>query len=272
MFALASFKAGQGTLQRKKDVATVAKKKEQHTRCAQLRIRRKLARTREPHRLKEREEAKHDGHATQAATKKAATMAGAEAKEFVPTVTAVREKASPLTTPPSSSPTEEEGAEVVQSESNNEEKKEAGKAELTKMPGPQKATSSVVPLPSQDEVVDEKEEEQRKKKKKKKKKKKTPSKTAERREVESGHHRAIFLENSTCRQILADVDRLRASCDDPEPNLLHLQKILRRWCAQHPEALDEPWEEQLKMIEEDQELEFRPPRRSKRLQTAPPGV
>jgi hypothetical protein len=273
MLALLSFKAGQGTLQRKKDVATVAKKKEQHTRCAQLRIRRKLARTREPHRLQEREEAKHDGHATQAATK-AATMAGAEAKEIVPAVCV-----SAVVTPPSPPSPERARAEVVQPESNNEEKKKEvkeGKAELTMMPGQQKATSPVVGVPlslHEAEIVTESEKDDEKKKKKKKKKtKKTPSKTAERREADSGQ--------KTCRQMLADIDRKRgpSAWGEVDATLLQHQKILHRWCAEHPEALDEPWEEQFRFIPvhwielAQKELEKNKPRRSNRLQTAPRGV
>jgi hypothetical protein len=204
--ALLSFKAGQGTLQRKKDVATVAKKKEQHTRCAQLRIRRKLARTREPHRLQEREEAKHDGHATQAATK-AATMAGAEAKKIVPTVVCVSAVAT-LPSPPSP---QRAGAEVVQPESNNEEKKkevkeEEGKAELTMMPGQQKATSSMVGVPlslHEAEIAQTESEKDDEKKKKKRKKKKTPSKTAERRE----HGISWDLTKLTGRELLDNFDR-----------------------------------------------------------------
>ena len=203
VLALASFKAGQGTLQRKKNVATVAEKKAQHTRCAQLRIRRRLARARKTHRLQESEEAKHDGHATQAATE-TATMAGAEAKEIVPTVPVVC--VSPVATPPLPCPSREAEAAVVQPESNNEKEKkeeakeEEGKEELAKMPGPQKATSSVVevPLPSREGVEAEKDE-----KRKKKKKKKSPSKTVEMREPAG---MSWDLSKLTGRELLDNLD------------------------------------------------------------------
>jgi hypothetical protein len=271
MLALLSFKAGQGTLQRKKDVATVAKKKEQHTRCAQLRIRRKLARTREPHRLQEREEAKHDGHATQAATK-AATMAGAEAKEFVPTVTVV---CDPVATPPSPPSPERAGAEVVQPESNNEEKKkevkeEEGKAELTMMPGQQKATSSMVGVPlslheAEIAQTESEKDDETKKKKKKKKKKKSPSKTAEGRDADPNSKRP------TCRQIITRFERARADGEAISNDMLAVLDFLQQETVRQPELLDTPYlsKRYVEVLgQEPLETELR---RSKRLQTAPPA-
>ena len=162
----------------------------------------------------ERVEAKHDGHATQAATE-AATIAAATA--CVPSVTE----------PPPLSPLQEGvEAEVVQPESKEEEQKE-------------------------------------KEKKKKKKKKKTLTKTAEGCEVDSGQE--------TCRQMLAEIDRGRANGEEITETLLLLQKSLQRWCARHPEMLDEPFLDQLEVMGKVHALvESKVLRRSERLQTAPP--
>ena len=108
-----------------------------------------------------------------------------------------------------------------------------------------------------------KEEEQKEKKKKKKKKKKTLTKTAEGCEVDSGQE--------TCRQMLAEIDRGRANGEEITETLLLLQKSLQRWCARHPEMLDEPFLDQLEVMGKVHALvESKVLRRSERLQTAPP--